>query len=94
MAALDHSTFGIAAAKSGFFVRVANGLRVLYRGMQNRSRARHLAELSDWELADIGLTRDDVTRAFRHRATIDPTPELQAIARSRSSLEDAARRVA
>lgn len=95
MAILDHSTYEIAAGiRAGVFGRVANSVRVLLCAMRNRRTAVRLSELSDWELADIGLTRDDVRAAFRNRMTVDPTPELEILARSRRSLEDAARRIA
>ena len=82
----------IAAAK-----RVSGVVAAIYRDWNNRRQFRCLRDMSDWELADIGLTRDDVRMAWRHRLDIEPTAHLSQVVSQRSTLfettEDAARRV-
>lgn len=78
----------IAAAR-----RVSGVAAAFYRDWNNRRQFRRLKEMSDWELADIGLTRDDLRAAWSRRPNVDPTAHLAQLRRSRDSLEDAARRV-
>ncbi|MBO6718170.1 MAG: DUF1127 domain-containing protein [Rhizobiaceae bacterium] len=78
----------IAAAR-----RVSGIAAVLYRDWNNRRQFRRLQDMSDWELADIGLTRDDLRAAWNRRPDTDPTAHLAALRRQRDALEDAAGRV-
>ena len=86
---LGSSASWIAAAK-----RVSGMATAFYRDWNNRRQFRRLKDMSDWELADIGLTRDDVRQSWRHRVDIEPTAYLSDVAGQRVTLEDAARRVA
>jgi uncharacterized protein YjiS (DUF1127 family) len=48
-------------------------LNALWR---NRRETRALLDMNDSQLADIGLTRDDVRHALRQPLTRDPSHEL------------------
>jgi len=63
---------------------VAGNARPLAKAMFNRRLARKIEELSDHELSDIGLTRDDVRLGFAMPLTADPTVELARRARLNS----------
>jgi uncharacterized protein YjiS (DUF1127 family) len=64
------SLAGKAADKRpGLFAR----LNALWR---NRRETRALLDMNDSQLADIGLTRDDVRHALRQPLTHDPSREL------------------
>lgn len=93
MAVYDHS----ARQQSGFVAVLATrAVRVgasLLRAWNNRKQFRRLREMSDWELSDIGLQRDDLHDAWKRRVDADPLRYLSAVARSRGTVEDAARRV-
>jgi len=66
---------------------------MLLQFWRNRGDFGRLRDMSDWELADIGLDRDDLRTAWARRAEVDPTHYLGMTARARGALEDAARRV-
>jgi len=93
MAVFDHS----ASQQSGFVSVLANRVvragASLLRAWNHRRQFRHLREMSDWELADIGLQRDDLRDAWKSRVDTDPLRYLSAVARTRGTVEDAARRV-
>lgn len=55
--------------------------RKLARAVLNRRVARKLEEFSDRELADIGLTRDDVGHGLSMPLSTDPTLEYARRAR-------------
>jgi uncharacterized protein YjiS (DUF1127 family) len=71
----------------------------LYRAWKNRRAFYRLGELSDAELADIGLTRTDLHVAVTAPFAADPTVRLRAIADERvgtaeaGMIEDCARQV-
>jgi uncharacterized protein YjiS (DUF1127 family) len=66
-----------------------------FRVRRNRSDMRRLNRLSDWQLADIGLSRADLDYAWDCPAiTGDPTLRLDELIRRRDRIEAAARRVA
>jgi uncharacterized protein YjiS (DUF1127 family) len=72
---------------------VVNALANAYVAWKNRRAFYRLGEMSDAELADIGLTRADL-----HVANVpfgrDPTVKLRAIASERAdTIEDLARKV-
>jgi uncharacterized protein YjiS (DUF1127 family) len=50
----------------------------------NRWMAKRLCDFTDYELADIGLTRSDLRAAFDGPLHGDPTLKLAAIARGNS----------
>ncbi len=93
MAVFDHSArqqFGFVSALATRAVRFG---KAAIRAWNNRRQFRRLHDMSDWELADIGLSRDDLRDAWKRRVDTDPLRYLSALARSRDSIEDAARRV-
>jgi uncharacterized protein YjiS (DUF1127 family) len=92
------TAFEFAAAPSGRTARAARRLlRVAadaWRALRNRRAFYRLGELSDAELADIGLTRCDLHAAFDGPFGRDPTVRLRAIVDERANaVEDCARRV-
>ncbi|UVK38608.1 DUF1127 domain-containing protein [Mesorhizobium sp. AR10] len=75
--------------------RVANAVSNVYRAWKNRRAFYRLGEMSDAELADIGLTRADLHVAVAVPFGRDPTVKLRSIATDRAeTIEDLARKVA
>ncbi|ESX82769.1 MULTISPECIES: DUF1127 domain-containing protein [unclassified Mesorhizobium] len=75
--------------------RVANAAANVYRAWKNRRAFYRLGEMSDAELADIGLTRADLHVAVGVPFGRDPTERLRVIAVERAeTIEDIARKVA
>jgi uncharacterized protein YjiS (DUF1127 family) len=58
-------------------------LASLFRAVRNRREMYHLGQMSDVELADIGLRRGDLFEVAEAPLTIDPTGRLSAITASR-----------
>jgi uncharacterized protein YjiS (DUF1127 family) len=77
-------TLSFGSAVQNLLLTVAGNARPLAKALYNRRFARKLEELSDHELSDIGLTRDDVRRGFSVPFTADPTVELARRARLNS----------
>ena len=76
-------------------MRVANTVFNFYRAWKNRRAFYRLGEMSDAELADIGLTRADLHVAIDVPFGADPTVKLRAITSDRmTTIEDLARKVA
>ena len=76
-------------------MRVVNVVANWYGAWKNRREFYRLGEMSDPELADIGLTRADLHVAIDLPFGSDPTVKLRAIADGRlQSVEDLARSVA
>lgn len=76
-------------------MRVANGVSNVYRAWKNRRAFYRLGEMSDTELADIGLTRADLHVAIDVPFGSDPTVRLRSIAIERAeTIEDLACKVA
>jgi uncharacterized protein YjiS (DUF1127 family) len=76
-------------------MRVANAVFNFYRAWKNRRAFYRLGEMSDAELADIGLTRADLHVAIDVPFGRDPTAMLREIASDRvETVEDLARKVA
>ncbi|MAY61797.1 MAG: hypothetical protein CML29_06265 [Rhizobiales bacterium] len=63
-------------------VRLGRRLRAFYKALRNRMAARPLEEMTDSQLADIGLTRSDLRASFGNEGRFDPTIELAWRARS------------
>jgi uncharacterized protein YjiS (DUF1127 family) len=83
------------AARPAFAARVMNFVTNTYRIWQNRRDFYRLGEMTDAELADIGLTRSDLYGVTDLSFGADPTRRLGSIARARAeTIEDLARRVA
>ena len=75
--------------------RVANALLNAFQAWKNRRAFYRLGEMSDAELADIGLTRADLHVAIDVPFGRDPTVILRQIASDRvETIEDLARQVA
>lgn len=92
------TAYEFAAAPSSRIARAATRLlRVVadaWRAMKNRRAFYKLGELSDAELADIGLTRTDLHVAFDGPLGSDPTVRLRVIVHERiDAVEEYARRV-
>jgi len=76
-------------------MRVLNAVADAYRAWKNRRAFYRLGEMSDAELADIGLTRADLHVAIAVPFGRDPTAKLRVIASERAdTIEDLARKVA
>lgn len=84
MTTLDHATDGLhAATRPAFVARVVNAAANAFRAMKNRRAFYRLGEMSDAELADIGLTRSDLHVVVDLPMGEDPTAHLGAIASDR-----------
>ena len=82
MTTFDHTSETMhAASRTAFAVRAVSAISNFFRAWKNRRAFYHLSELSDAELADIGLTRSDLSVAISLGS--DPTEHLGAIAQSR-----------
>lgn len=93
------SAYDFAAAPSGKVThsaaRLTGIVADLYRMWKNRRAFYRLGELSDAELADIGLTRTDLHVAVAVPFGADPTARLRVMADERiNTIEDCARQVA
>ncbi len=73
--------------------RLARAVLSLVTLWENRRTFRRLSEMTDAELADIGITRADIDAANEISSGCDPTERLMAIADARSGLMGAARSV-
>ena len=74
---------------------VLGTLSTVFRIWKNRRAFHRLGEMSDTELADIGLTRADLHVAIDVPLGMDPTVRLRAIADERlETIEDIARKAA
>ncbi|NTJ41424.1 DUF1127 domain-containing protein [Agrobacterium larrymoorei] len=65
----------------------ASGIELLaglLRNVRHRIAANKLDEMDDWQLADIGLLRTDVTDAFETSLLEDPTLHLARSAQMRA----------
>lgn len=86
MTTVDHRSASITSAmRPALPLRAVAYISGLLRAWHNRQAFIRLGEMSDYELADIGLTRTDLQLPWR----IDPTAELAPLARTR--IEAAAR---
>lgn len=93
MTALDHfSSTPRFATRPNLVTRVVTVLANGYKSFRNRRAFYRLGELSDAELADIGLTRADLHVAIGHPLAADPTAALSVIVRRRSEAEETAAR--
>ncbi len=92
MTTLDHSSRATRiAARPNAVARLVAALANVWTAAKNRREIYRLGELSDTELADIGLTRADLHVAVGHPLGTDPTASLSMIVRRRQ--EDLARSV-
>jgi uncharacterized protein YjiS (DUF1127 family) len=93
MTALHHPTHAAETRTVAAVTRVVAGLGNLFRAWKNRRHVNRLGDLSDHELADIGLMRSDLAVVLRSPIGVDPTSRLSRMARDRFTAEDGARRV-
>jgi len=95
MTMIEHGTRLMrTAALQGFAVRAVNAISNFLRAWRNRREFYRLGEMSDSELADIGLTRTDLHVVSVGPFGLDPTTRLSRIARARTeTMEDIARKV-
>ncbi len=56
----------------------------LFRAVRNRREMYHLGQMSDVELADIGLRRGDLFAVTEIPLAVDPTGRLNAITAKRA----------
>lgn len=96
MTTLDHCTETTrSAARPVNAMRIVNYIADLFRAWKNRRAFYRLGEMTDTELADVGLTRGDLYVAVDLPFATDPTAQLRSIRRSRSeNVEAMARRIA
>ena len=93
MTTIDHTTpTARFATRTSMVARLVQGVSSLYRAFKNRREFYRLGEMSDAELADIGLTRADLHVADGHPFAVDPTAALSAMVRRRAEDEEAAAR--
>lgn len=90
MATFDHATETMqVASRPVFAARVVNSIANFFRAWKNRRAFYHLGEMSDAELADIGLTRSDLSVAIELPFGADPTARLGALVEARISRAEA-----
>ena len=75
------------AARPAVALRLARKVVDTLRAWRNRRQIYRLAEMSEWELADIGLTRADLSVAWNSPMSVDPTARLGALADARAGAE-------
>jgi uncharacterized protein YjiS (DUF1127 family) len=93
MTAFDHTSGSSRfAARPNTVARLVQVALNVFKAFKNRREFYRLGELSDAELADIGLTRADLHVAYGHPLGIDPTSALNVIVQRRAEDEEAAAR--
>lgn len=96
MATIAHARETVHAARPAVnpVARVANAVSNFLRAWKNRREFYHLGQMSDTELADIGLTRSDLSVAVDLPFGSDPTAHLGSVAEARlREIEAMARQV-
>ena len=97
MATIAHATETMQSQRVRLrpVARSSNAVSNFLRAWKNRREFYHLGEMSDAELADIGLTRSDLSVAVDLPFGSDPTAHLGALAEARlREVEAMARQVA
>jgi uncharacterized protein YjiS (DUF1127 family) len=85
MTTFDHSTSAIHfVTRPALVKRAMNAISAYYRAWKNRREFYQLGNMTDAELADIGLTRVDLYVAINSPFDFDPTTRLGAIAQVRA----------
>lgn len=67
-----------------FATRVIGGIVALLRVWKNREAFNRLGEMSETELADIGLAPADLQAAIDRSFASDPTAKLRSLANQRA----------
>lgn len=84
-----------ATTPAALLMRTIGRVAQVVKAWRNRREFYRLGEMTDAELADIGLTRADLSVVVGLPLSVDPTAQLGAIANARiRSIEDGARFVA
>ncbi len=84
MTTIDHATTGLCATtRPTVMARVTTAAIGFFRAWKHRSQFDRLGEMSDAELADVGLTRSDLRVASDLPFGLDRTAHLNAIVRNR-----------
>ncbi len=78
----------MAIVSRTIYVRTVLWARRRWQALCHRRAAKHLLELNDRELKDIGLMREDIIRTFANRNLIDATRTLGDLAQERRNLRD------
>ena len=73
-------TTSAPSATANFSTRTVEKVAALVQAFKNRRAMYHLGEMSDIELADIGLRRSDLFVALDGPVSVDPTIRLSRIA--------------
>ena len=93
MTAFDHlSGASRFAARPNAVARLVQVAFNLFKALKNRREFYRLGDMSDAELADIGLTRADLHVAHGDPIGTDPTATLGVIVRRRAEDDEAAAR--
>jgi uncharacterized protein YjiS (DUF1127 family) len=92
MSTFDHTETFAAAPRQAVVARAANLLSGIYRSWKNRRDFERLGQLSDTELADIGLRRIDLHAVDDLPFFVDPTQKLSVIAEQRARRGETAAR--
>ena len=93
MTAFDHlSGAPRFATRQNVVVRLVQVALNLFKALKNRREFYRLGDMSDAELADIGLTRADLHVVHGDPIGTDPTATLGLIVRRRAEDEQAAAR--
>ncbi|HWK67503.1 MAG TPA: DUF1127 domain-containing protein [Rhizobiaceae bacterium] len=83
MTTLDHHSSLHAAPRQAWAARAVNSVAGFYRSWKNRREFMRLGEMTDAELADIGLRRTDLYAAVGLPFGADPTTRLNDIVHRR-----------
>ncbi len=97
MATIAHARETVHAARPATnpVSRIVGAVSNFLRAWKNRREFYHLGQMSDAELADIGLTRSDLSVVVDLPLGSDPTAHLGALAEARlREVEVMARQVA
>lgn len=96
MTTLDRTILATPSIKTrpAIATRTVKAVAAFYRAWKNRRAFYQLGNMSDAELADIGLVRSDLYLPVLSPFNLDPTARLGALARNRAEqAEKAARRI-
>lgn len=83
MSTFEHYSSLRVAPRQVWAVRALHAISGVYRTWRNRRAFLQLGEMSDTELADIGLRRGDLHAVVGSPFGVDPTARLNAIVHGR-----------
>ena len=84
-----------AMTPAAFLARTIGRVAQVVKAWRNRREFYRLGEMTDAELADIGLTRADLSVVVGLPLSVDPTAQLGVIANARiRSIEEGVRLIA